>query len=100
MLCTTILYIYMTFCLRILWLVGVLQYILGIVSHVENQTIQYSIVVSPACMQLIVHTFLYSCPFLNYGPTPEGNIGRLISRLSSCLQQVTTHKHIVYWHTK
>ncbi|XP_065882391.1 LIM domain-binding protein 2-like [Dysidea avara] len=27
-------------------------------------------------------------PFVNYAPTPEGNIGKLISQLSSCLQQV------------
>ncbi|XP_065882379.1 LIM domain-binding protein 2-like isoform X2 [Dysidea avara] len=27
-------------------------------------------------------------PFVNYVPTPEGNIGKLISQLSSCLQQV------------
>ena len=39
--------------------------------------------------RVIMYSLNYCSPFVNYAPTPEGNIGKLISQLSSCLQQVT-----------
>ena len=45
----------------------------------------------PAIYNVLVLNFYSS--FVNYAPTPEGNIGKLISQLSSCFQQVTILTH-------